>query len=191
MEFKYTVTRIVGSNPTLSASSDDDRGPQRALVIMLEEDLMTDVPDALALQHYLHERIVQSKSMGVAVAEVSPERVVLTAPLAPNINVHGTVFGGSVSSVAMLAAWSLLHTLLKTHDIPAELVIHSSHVEFRAPIKGEFRATAAAPDADTWSSFEHMLARKGRARIKVGVDVEFADVTAAYLEGTFVAVNRA
>lgn len=151
---------------------------------------MPDTTDTLALQRYLHERIVQSKSMGVAVAEVSPARVVLTAPLAPNLNVHGTVFGGSASSVAMLAAWSLLYTLLKTHDIPAELVIHSSHVEFRAPIKGEFRAVAQAPDAEAWSSFEHTLARKGRARIKIAVDVEFAGSTAAHLEGMFVAVSR-
>ncbi|MCC5868635.1 MAG: YiiD C-terminal domain-containing protein [Gammaproteobacteria bacterium] len=152
---------------------------------------MAELTDPLALQRYLHDRIVQSQSMGVAVAEVSPERVVLTAPLAPNINVHGTVFGGSASSLAMLAAWSLLYTLLKTHEIPAELVIHSSHVEFRAPIKGEFRAVAQAPDAQTWSSFEHMLSRKGRARIKVAVDVEFEGITAARLEGTFVAVSNA
>lgn len=152
---------------------------------------MTQMTDPLALQRYLHERIVQSESMGVTVAEVSPSRVVLSAPLAPNLNVHGTVFGGSASSVAMLAAWSLLHTLLKTHDIPAELVIHSSHVEFRAPIKGDFRAVAQAPDAQAWSNFEHMLSRKGRARIKVVVDVEFAGATAARLEGMFVAVSSA
>lgn len=149
---------------------------------------MPDTPDKMALQRYLHERIAQSKSMGVTVAEVSSSRVVLSAPLAPNLNVHGTVFGGSASSVAMLAAWSLLYTLLKTHEISAELVIHSSHVEFRAPIKGEFRAVAQAPDARAWTSFEHMLSRKGRARIKVVVDVEFAGATAARLEGMFVAM---
>ncbi|MDL2338661.1 MAG: YiiD C-terminal domain-containing protein, partial [Pseudomonadota bacterium] len=50
--------------------------------------------------------------MQVSVVEVSAEQVVLAAPLAPNINHQDTVFGGSASAVAILAAWSMLHTKL-------------------------------------------------------------------------------
>ena len=45
-----------------------------------------------------------SQAMQVTVVEASFQQVVLTAPLAPNINHRETVFGGSASAVAILAA---------------------------------------------------------------------------------------
>jgi len=39
--------------------------------------------------------------------------VLLTAPLAANINHRATVFGGSASAVAILAAWTYLYFVLK------------------------------------------------------------------------------
>lgn len=64
------------------------------------------------LEKYLHGHIPLSKAMEVAVVQVQPEGVILSAPLAPNINHRDTVFGGSASAVAILAAWSLLqHSL--------------------------------------------------------------------------------
>ena len=68
------------------------------------------LPDQL--ERYLHEHIPLSKAMGVSVLSVGEEAVTLRAPLAPNINHRETVFGGSASALAILAAWSLLHTRL-------------------------------------------------------------------------------
>jgi hypothetical protein len=50
-----------------------------------------------ALEQYLHEHIPLSAAMGVKVVQADPQCVVLTAPLAPNINHRDTVFGGSAS----------------------------------------------------------------------------------------------
>ena len=61
------------------------------------------------LQTYLHQHIPLSQAMQVTVVEASLQQVVLTVPLAPNINHRETVFGGSASAVANLAAWSMLH----------------------------------------------------------------------------------
>jgi thioesterase domain-containing protein len=55
------------------------------------------------LERYLHQHIPLSEAMQVSVVEVHPEHVVLSAPLAPNINHRETVFGGSASAVAILA----------------------------------------------------------------------------------------
>lgn len=57
-----------------------------------------------ALEQYLHDHIPLSKAMQVSVLEASQERVILMAPLAPNINHTESVFGGSASAVATLAA---------------------------------------------------------------------------------------
>lgn len=66
------------------------------------------------LQTYLHAHIPLSGAMQVSVVQAALEGVVLSAPLAPNINHRDTVFGGSASAVASLAAWSLLHTRLSS-----------------------------------------------------------------------------
>ena len=60
------------------------------------------------LQASLHERIPLSRAMGVRVLRAEPGGVVVEAPLAPNVNHSGTVFGGSASAVALLAAWALV-----------------------------------------------------------------------------------
>ena len=56
------------------------------------------------IQDYLHEHIPLSKAMGATVLKVDLSGVVLSAPLEPNINHRETVFGGSASSLAILAA---------------------------------------------------------------------------------------
>jgi len=53
------------------------------------------------LQTYLHQHIPLSQAMQFTVVEASLQQVVLTAPLAPNINHRETVFGGSASAVAV------------------------------------------------------------------------------------------
>ena len=62
---------------------------------------------AIDIEHYLHAHIPLSLAMGVKVLSSSREAVRLSAPLAPNINHRATVFGGSASAVALLAAWAL------------------------------------------------------------------------------------
>jgi thioesterase domain-containing protein len=82
------------------------------------------------LEAYLHEHIPLSHAMQVAVVELGPDTVVLRAPLAPNINHRETVFGGSASAVAILAAWSLLHTRLTSAGISARLVIQRNTMSY-------------------------------------------------------------
>ena len=59
--------------------------------------------------------------MEVTVVEASLHQVVLSAPLAPNINHRETVFGGSASAVAILAAWSMLHLRLSAEGLGSRL----------------------------------------------------------------------
>lgn len=58
------------------------------------------------LQAYLHRQIPLSAAMQVSVVSATLDSVVLSAPLAPNINHKYTAFGGSVSALGILAAWS-------------------------------------------------------------------------------------
>jgi thioesterase domain-containing protein len=140
------------------------------------------------LETYLHEHIPLSKAMAVSVAEASSERVVLRAPLAPNINHRGTVFGGSASAVAMLACWALLHLRLTRAGLASRIVLQRNSVSYARPITADFSATAALQSPAAWASFTRALERKRRARLAVSALLEHAGEVACRFEGEFVAV---
>ncbi len=96
------------------------------------------------LEKYLHEQIPMSEAMQVSVVEVKSEAVVLSAPLAPNINHRETVFGGSASAVAIVAAWSLLHIRLKSSGISSRLVIQRNIMNYDVGCVLAFRPLLAA-----------------------------------------------
>jgi thioesterase domain-containing protein len=145
----------------------------------------------LALQQYLYDHIPLSKAMQVEVRSVTVNEVVVAAPLAPNINHRETVFGGSASAVAILAAWSLLHTRLKSAGLDSRLVIMSNTMDYDFPIAGTFTARAFIEEPDLWQQFVRMLTRKGKARIAVRSILECDGVQAGRLQGEFVALRGA
>jgi thioesterase domain-containing protein len=126
--------------------------------------------------------------MQVTVLEVQSHQVTLSAPLAPNINHRDSVFGGSAAAVAVLAAWSLVHTRLADAAIPVRLVIQRNTMEFSAPITGTFTARSFLDEAQ-WNYFVSMLSRKGRARIAVACSLFFDGRQAGHFEGSFVALR--
>jgi thioesterase domain-containing protein len=73
--------------------------------------------DLTEIKTYLYEHIPLSKAMEVDVVDASVDKVVLRAPLAPNINHRATVFGGSASALAILAAWTLLYVRLQQESL--------------------------------------------------------------------------
>ena len=141
------------------------------------------------LEHYLHDHIPLIRAMQATVVEAGGEAVALQAPLAPNINQHATVFGGSASAVAILAAWSLLHIRLQQAGLPADVVIQRNSMEYLHPIRGTFtgRATFPLETADTWAQVTRMLTRKGKARIEITATLECEDQIVGRLAGVFAA----
>jgi thioesterase domain-containing protein len=143
------------------------------------------------LEQYLHKHIPLSRAMQVSVVETAADSVTLVAPIEPNINHRGTVFGGSISAVAILAAWSLLHTRLRHAGVEARLVIQRNTVHYDAPIEGPFTATASVPAEGGWDTFLRTFARRGKARIAVSSVLEVGGLVAARFEGHFVALAPA
>jgi thioesterase domain-containing protein len=141
------------------------------------------------LGQYLHEHIPLSRAMEVSVISCTEQTVVLSAPLAPNINHRETVFGGSASAVAILAAWSLLHTRLRDADIEARLVIQRNSMNYELPIQGTFTASSLLEEPAHWASFVRLLSRKGKARIAVTARLEYDGQIVGRFTGEFVALN--
>lgn len=139
------------------------------------------------LEHYLRQHIPLSAAMAVSVLSVDLATVVLRAPLAPNINHRETVFGGSASALAILAAWALLHVRLRGEDIASRVVIQRNTMEYMQPIPGDVIARAIPPEPEEWIRFMRVLARRGKARIAVSAVLEHDGGVVGKFIGEFVA----
>lgn len=141
------------------------------------------------LQQYLHDHIPLSKAMAAVVRSVSAEGVTLEAPLAPNLNHRGTVFGGSASSLAILSAWALVHSRLRAEGLDSRLVIQRNTMAYERPMDGSFTATSALARPGDWPAFLRTLRRMGRARIAVVAVLHCVGQTTGRFEGDFVALE--
>lgn len=141
----------------------------------------------MELEAYLYEHIPISAAMGVRVLETDPE-IRLHALLEANVNHRGTAFGGSLASVATLAAWSALRVRLGDS---ARLVITHQTTEYLKAVEGDFLAIARLPEGEALERFLTAYHRRGRARIDVEARIEYGGLTAVTLRGTFAALSDA
>lgn len=137
------------------------------------------------LETFLRSRIPLSAAMAVEVRSASPAAVVILAPLAPNLNHRDTAFGGSVSAVAILAAWSVLYVRMQAEGLAGRIVIRRNSMSYDRPVAADFTATAAAPADADWARFRATLARNRTARIRVSAWIESGGERAGELEGEF------
>jgi thioesterase domain-containing protein len=155
--------------------------------------MMVAVPalmSAQALTQYLHQQIALSHAMEVCAVEVGEDSVRLSAPLAPNVNHRATVFGGSASALAILAAWSLLHVRLRASFPAASIVIQRQSTSYNRPIQGTFSARAVLAQPDEWPRFVRQLQRRGKARIGVMSTLEYGGEQVGQFSGDFVAFDQ-
>jgi thioesterase domain-containing protein len=145
----------------------------------------------MILERYLHRQIPLSAAMGVRVRMATPERVQLSAPLAPNVNHNETIFGGSAAALATLCAWTLLHLRIARAGLHARLVIQRSSMEYERPIPGDFDAVCRFCDEIAWERFRATLVRRGRARLRLPAHLVYDAQRMATFEGDFVALCRA
>lgn len=149
--------------------------------------MSADVSPAGRLQAYLHREIPLSATMHVRVMHCVGGAVELTAPLPPNVNHHGTMFGGSISAIALLAGWGVLHLALEAASLDAEIVIRHNTIDYLAPADGEIAAHCPPISAPQWERFSRTLRRLGRARVPLDVTLRCGAKTVAQFQGDYAA----
>ncbi|MEM7726476.1 MAG: YiiD C-terminal domain-containing protein [Cyanobacteria bacterium P01_A01_bin.45] len=128
-------------------------------------------PTPLEAENYLHQNIPLSKYMKVSVKQLDKEGVSLQAPLETNINHRSTAFGGSISAIAILSGWTLVHANLRKISLSPRIVIQRNCIEYLQPIDDEFYAFCPFPSAQKWQKFINMLQKKSKSRIELQADI--------------------
>jgi len=77
---------------------------------------------AFDLQRRIHAGIPLSRAINFWVTTLGDTVIEVEAPLAPNINVHGTGFAGSLYALGILTAWGLCSHLIHQAELAADLV---------------------------------------------------------------------
>lgn len=126
-------------------------------------------PERLSdLQVLLHREVPLSRHMGVAAESYDGVTLALGAELAPNINIHGTAFGGSMYSLAALCGWALLRLRLEDLSLQAEVVLGSARIDYRQPVRSKLMARAACAACD-FEAFARRVGDNRRASVEVTV----------------------
>ncbi len=142
--------------------------------------------DRDALQALLTAHIAPARALGLAVVGVEP--LTMVAPLAANLNDKGSAFAGSLYSVAALAGWALLTRWCVAECIETEVALQSSTARFLVPARADFRAIAREPEPAQRHKLQRMLARSGRGRTEISVDVSCAEVLVMSFTGAYAVI---
>ena len=143
---------------------------------------------ATALQQKIRRRIPLSEAMQFSIRELSMETIQVSAPLEPNINIHGTGFAGSIYSLGVLTGWALCTHIMQELGIEAELVVAGAEIRYRAPVNDELKCSCSCTTAQR-ESFRQGVAEVGKGKLLL--DIEIGGERQAVLQATYVAITRA
>jgi len=146
-------------------------------------------PDLLrALRTKLRRDMPITKALGLRVVGREGTGLVLSSPLAPNINHKGTAFAGSLNATATLAGWGTIWLVLREHGIRSHVVIQDSTVHYVRPVTGDFTARCKSPSAHAVERLVKAVSAKGRGRIELDVLIADANGDAVRFHGRYVAI---
>jgi thioesterase domain-containing protein len=117
------------------------------------------------VEAFLREHIPLTRALGCSVVSADFSGVRLRAPLAPNVNPHGTAFAGSLASLAVMCGWVWVVLALRGHGEEGPVVVRRCEVDYLAPVESDFEIHCRAPESAAWQTFTNTIARRGRARL--------------------------
>ena len=121
------------------------------------------------LETICHNNIPLSKSMQLTIESFDNNILVSKAKLAPNINLHGTAFAGSLYSVQALTGWGMVWLQLKLAGFDnASIVIASGQIEYMKPLKDDLIARC---DFNEVSGSIYELENNDKARLQLSCSV--------------------
>lgn len=160
------------NNPIIELA--DSRGIQRKQMCkkLSEYDVILRHPELCKeLQQTWNKQIPIAQLMGIKIHQYTGVEFEVRAALNANINLHGTMFAGSIYSMATLAGWGMVHLQLKEANTYGEIVLAKGEIKYFKPITSVPRALVSINSVD--GDFSG-LAKGKPARLGVKVEL-FSD----------------
>jgi thioesterase domain-containing protein len=139
------------------------------------------------LQHTFWQKMPMSAYMQVQVQTISRQHLVCSAPLAPNINLHQTMFAGSIYTLATLTGWGMVWLLLQDQQLDGDIVLADAHIRYLKPVTG--KAEGRAWRHQCRADFSALIQQR-RAKLDIKVGIFCNDLQVAVFEGVFAVLPR-
>lgn len=141
---------------------------------------------ASELQEKIRSHIPLSENMQLEIVELDEGSIHVHAPLAPNINIHGTGFAGSIYSLAVLTGWAMVSHIMELKGIEGDLVVGKAEIKYRLPVESDIDCYCRVSDKDV-DEMVHQFAQSGKGRLTL--DIVVGD-QAAVLSAIYVVVGE-
>lgn len=120
------------------------------------------------LQNKLYNEIPLTKMMEIKIQDYNDIELKTTAPLNININDKGTAFGGSLSTMTIISAWSLCWLISKELGFDSNnIVIIKNETSFRKPVTKDIICYTKKPSLNEIEILKQKLETKKSASIKI------------------------
>ena len=133
-------------------------------------DLCTD------LQAIWYQQIPLSKAMDMRIVDFADNALTCCASLAPNVNVHGTAFAGSLYAVQALTGWGMMHLQLQLHELDASIVIANGQIDYAKPVAEEIVVSCSFAGQE--AAMDN-LQKSGKGRFQLTSKVQLSDGSSA------------
>ena len=138
------------------------------------------------LQNTWREAIPISDAMGIKVHSYTDWEFSTQADFAANVNLHGSMFAGSIYSLATLTGWGATYLALKEAGLEGDIVLADASIKYLKPLKASPRATVVLTECE---GELNALTDEGKARFTVPVSVFDGDRKVAEFIGQFVVIQ--
>lgn len=144
----------------------------------------------ITLEEYIKHNIPLTNFINFSITELTHNSIRISAPLKPNDNHYGTVFGGSLAILGILAGWGLLHFNMAEENIKGTLVIKEGTMKFIRPALKDFEAVNNSLPPEVWDEFKQEFSEKGKAKIRIKTHLYSEGNLVALHEGTYVMLSE-
>jgi thioesterase domain-containing protein len=134
------------------------------------------------LQNTWHDTIPISEQMGIKLHQYTGRTLETRASLNKNINLHGTMFAGSIFSLATLTGWGMIYLQLKEKGLEGEIVLGDGNIHYHKPITMQPRAIC---NIESLSGKFESLDKNKKCQIKLNVAILDGDNAVAEFSGVF------
>lgn len=146
------------------------------------------------LEHLIVEKMPITEHLEFSLAADDEGRLRVSAPLKPNANHMGSAFGGSLSMLATVTGWAMMHQVVQeaVEDMcrRVEVIIQESDIEYLRPVYENISVICEPPDEEAVDHFQQMLDRWGRARLDLKCKIDAAGERAVTFIGRYVALAK-
>ncbi|WP_371193661.1 YiiD C-terminal domain-containing protein [Glaciecola sp. SC05] len=134
------------------------------------------------LQRTWHEQIPITEHMGIKLYQYTELAIETRASLNKNINLHGSMFAGSIYSLATLTGWGMIFLQLKQKGLSGEIVLGDASIHYHKPITMKPRAICKL---ETVQGKFDMLQRGKKCSVTLRVEILDEDNEVAEFSGQY------